>query len=105
MICVPATLTGVVVAAIVSMFVGKDLKDDPEYQARLAAAIPAPKARRRAPAARAGGEDLRADLPRAASALVVLFGFFPRRCARCRRQERARDADRHRDRDAVGRRA
>ena len=29
MICVPATLTGVVAAAIVSMFVGKDLKDDP----------------------------------------------------------------------------
>jgi anaerobic C4-dicarboxylate transporter DcuA len=35
MICVPATLTGVIVAAIVSMFVGKDLKDDPEYQARM----------------------------------------------------------------------
>src|SRR6201988_4238062 len=34
MICVPATLTGVIVAAIVSMFIGKDLKDDPEYQAR-----------------------------------------------------------------------
>jgi anaerobic C4-dicarboxylate transporter DcuA len=45
MICVPATLTGVVAAAIVSMFLGKDLKDDPEYQARLAAGqIPAPKA-------------------------------------------------------------
>jgi anaerobic C4-dicarboxylate transporter DcuA len=44
MICVPATLTGVVAAAIVSMFVGKDLKDDPEYQARLKAGqIPAPK--------------------------------------------------------------
>ena len=44
MICVPATLTGVIVAAIVSMFVGKDLKDDPEYQARLKAGmIPAPK--------------------------------------------------------------
>lgn len=37
MVCVPATLTGMVAAAIVSMFVGKDLKDDPEYQARLAA--------------------------------------------------------------------
>jgi anaerobic C4-dicarboxylate transporter DcuA len=44
MVCVPATLTGVIVAAIVSMFVGKDLKDDPEYQARLKAGlIPAPK--------------------------------------------------------------
>jgi anaerobic C4-dicarboxylate transporter DcuA len=36
MVCVPATLAGVVVAAIVSMFVGKDLEDDPEYQAALA---------------------------------------------------------------------
>jgi anaerobic C4-dicarboxylate transporter DcuA len=45
MICVPATLTGVIVAAIVSMFIGKDLKDDPEYQAALKAGkIPAPKA-------------------------------------------------------------
>ena len=41
MVCVPATLIGVLAAAIVSMFVGKDLKDDPEYQARLkSGAIP-----------------------------------------------------------------
>jgi anaerobic C4-dicarboxylate transporter len=37
MVCVPATLAGVIVAAIVSMFIGKDLEDDPEYQAALAA--------------------------------------------------------------------
>ena len=44
MVCVPATLIGVLAAAIVSMFVGKDLKDDPEYQARLrAGTIPQPK--------------------------------------------------------------
>jgi anaerobic C4-dicarboxylate transporter DcuA len=44
MVCVPATLTGVIVAAVVSMFLGKDLKDDPEYQARLKAGlVPAPK--------------------------------------------------------------
>jgi anaerobic C4-dicarboxylate transporter DcuA len=43
-VCVPATLTGVIVAAVVSMFLGKDLRDDPEYQARLKAGlIPAPK--------------------------------------------------------------
>jgi len=30
MICVPATLAGVVAAAFISMFLGKDLKDDPE---------------------------------------------------------------------------
>ncbi len=77
MICVPATLTGVVAAAIVSMFIGKDLKDDPEYQARLKAGqIPAPKA-----------DDDRAPLKPSAKisaymflcgvALVVFFGFFP----------------------------
>ena len=45
MICVPATLTGVIVAAIVSMFLGKELKDDPEYLALVAAGkIKRPKA-------------------------------------------------------------
>ncbi len=42
MICVPATLVGVIAAAIVSMFIGKDLKDDPEYQAALKAGKIAP---------------------------------------------------------------
>ena len=77
MICVPATLTGVVAAAIVSMFVGKDLKNDPEYQARLQAGlIPPPKG---------GGEGaplkpaakLSAFVFLAGVALVVLFGFLP----------------------------
>src|SRR5499426_3780554 len=36
MICVPSTLMGVIVAALVQTRVGKELKDDPEYQARLA---------------------------------------------------------------------
>ena len=78
MVCVPATLTGVVAAAIVSMFIGKDLKDDPEYQARLAAGqIPAPQvgrasARRSSPRPR-----LSAFIFLAGVALVVLFGFFP----------------------------
>jgi anaerobic C4-dicarboxylate transporter DcuA len=77
MICVPATLTGVIVAAIISMFVGKDLKDDPEYQARLrSGAIPPPQA----PTAR---PPLPPPAKRSAAiflvgvALVVLFGFFP----------------------------
>jgi anaerobic C4-dicarboxylate transporter DcuA len=44
MVCVPATLTGVIVAAIVSMFIGKDLADDPDYQAAIASGkIKAPK--------------------------------------------------------------
>jgi anaerobic C4-dicarboxylate transporter DcuA len=77
MICVPATLTGVVAAAIVSMFIGKDLKDDPEYQARLAAGkIPAPKASEQRPPLKASAK-LSAYLFLAGVALVVLFGFFP----------------------------
>ena len=77
MICVPATLTGVLVAAIVSMFVGKDLKDDPEYQARLAAGkVPAPKAASERPPLKPAAKRS-AYLFLVAVALVVLFGFFP----------------------------
>lgn len=77
MICVPATLAGVIVAAIVSMFAGKDLKDDPEYQARLkAGAIPPPvSVNERAPLP--PGAKLSAYLFLLAVVLVVLFGFFP----------------------------
>lgn len=35
MVSIPATLIGVIVAAIVQMFVGVELEDDPEYQKRL----------------------------------------------------------------------
>jgi anaerobic C4-dicarboxylate transporter DcuA len=77
MICVPATLTGVIAAAIVSMFVGKDLKDDPEYQARLKAGeIPAPKAAAERPPLKASAK-VSAYLFLVGVALVVLFGFFP----------------------------
>jgi anaerobic C4-dicarboxylate transporter DcuA len=77
MICVPATLAGVIVAAIVSMFVGKDLKDDPEYQARLkTGAIPAPKAANVRPMLKPAAK-LSALIFLVGVALVVLFGFFP----------------------------
>jgi anaerobic C4-dicarboxylate transporter DcuA len=77
MICVPATLAGVIVAAVVSMFVGKDLKDDPEYQARLASgAIPAPTAASVRPALKPAAK-LSAIIFLAGVALVVVFGFFP----------------------------
>jgi len=77
MICVPSTLIGVVVAAIISMFLGKDLKDDPEYQARLkSGAIPQPKAATERPPLKAGAA-LSAGLFLVAVTLVVLFGFFP----------------------------
>jgi anaerobic C4-dicarboxylate transporter DcuA len=77
MICVPATLTGVTVAAIVSMFIGKDLKDDPEYQARLKAGqVPAPKVAGEGAPLKPTAK-LSAFLFLAGVALVVLFGFFP----------------------------
>jgi anaerobic C4-dicarboxylate transporter DcuA len=76
-VCVPATLAGVVAAAIVSMFIGKDLRDDPEYQARLREGQ-VPPARRPedrpplAPAAR-----ISALMFLAGVAIVVVLGFFP----------------------------
>jgi anaerobic C4-dicarboxylate transporter DcuA len=77
MVCVPATLAGVVVAAIVSMFIGKDLKDDPEYQARLASGkIPAPKPADQRPPLKPAAK-LSAFVFLAGVALVVLFGFMP----------------------------
>jgi anaerobic C4-dicarboxylate transporter DcuA len=84
MICVPSTLIGVVAAAIASMFVGKELKDDPEYQAALAAGrIPTLSAYapvgadvvRRAPLKPTA--KLSAYVFLTGVALVVLFGFFP----------------------------
>jgi anaerobic C4-dicarboxylate transporter DcuA len=77
MICVPATLAGVVVAAIVSMFIGKDLKADPEYQARLAAGeIPAPKPAGAQTALKPTAK-LSAFLFLAGVVTVVVLGFFP----------------------------
>jgi anaerobic C4-dicarboxylate transporter DcuA len=43
MICVPATLIGVIVAALVQTRVGVELEEDPEYQRRLAAGEIDPK--------------------------------------------------------------
>jgi anaerobic C4-dicarboxylate transporter DcuA len=74
---VPATLVGVIVAATVSMFVGKDLKEDREYQERLATGkIPAPTAAAERPPLKPGAT-LSAALFLVAVGLVVLFGFFP----------------------------
>jgi len=77
MICVPATLTGVLAAAIVSMFVGADLNDDPAYQARLkSGAIPPPKASAERQPLKPAAK-LSAFLFLVGVALVVFFGFFP----------------------------
>jgi anaerobic C4-dicarboxylate transporter DcuA len=77
MICVPATLAGVIAAAIVSMFIGKDLKSDPEYQARLAVGkIQAPKAAGERPPLKPAAK-LSAYIFLAGVATVVVLGFVP----------------------------
>ena len=67
---------GVVAAAIVSMFIGKDLKDDPEYQARLKAGQSRARDAADRPPLKPAAK-LSAYVFLAGVALVVLFGFFP----------------------------
>lgn len=76
MITFPACLVGVVFGSIFCMFFGKDLKDDPEYQARLKAGLVQPP-------------EVISDRPLPAKAkisvaiflltifVIVLAGFFP----------------------------
>jgi anaerobic C4-dicarboxylate transporter DcuA len=81
MICIPSTLIGVIVAALVQTRVGKELKDDPEYQARLAAGeIQAPKAKAVAgkPAELPATAKTSALIFLAGVALVVVLGLFPK---------------------------
>ena len=77
MICVPSTLIGVVAGAVVSMFLGKNLPDDAEYQARLRAGqVPPPKLITDHPTLKPKAK-LSAYVFLCGVALVVLFGFFP----------------------------
>jgi anaerobic C4-dicarboxylate transporter DcuA len=81
LICVPSTLLAVVIAAFVQLRVGKELKDDPEYQRRLKAgeftsparqgvgAIALPPLKR--------GSQASAFIFFGGVALVVLAGLFP----------------------------
>jgi anaerobic C4-dicarboxylate transporter DcuA len=79
MVCVPATLTGVIVAAVVSMFLGKDLKDDPQYQARLKAGlIPAPKHLAEVAAPAAVAADVPATMRVAAPGVGAIDVALPR---------------------------
>jgi anaerobic C4-dicarboxylate transporter DcuA len=70
LICLPATLIGVVIAALVQTRVGKELKDDPEYRRRLQAGEVEP------PKGREAEKDGKEELPWTArtSALMFLFG-------------------------------
>ena len=82
LICVPSTLIAVVIAAFVQLHVGKELKDDPEYQRRLQAGeVTAPSSRsdgpRPEPPALKRGAKASALIFFGGVALVVLAGIFP----------------------------
>jgi anaerobic C4-dicarboxylate transporter DcuA len=82
LICVPSTLLAVLIAALVQLRVGKELKDDPEYQRRLKTGEVQPPSRQSA-----GATTASTPLKRGAKAsvfiffggvaLVVLAGIFP----------------------------
>jgi anaerobic C4-dicarboxylate transporter DcuA len=81
LVSVPATLIGVIVAALVQTRIGKNLPNDPEYQARLqAGAIDPPRPQQ---AAAATPEELppnarfSALIFLAGVALIVVSGLFP----------------------------
>ena len=78
-ICVPSTLIAVFVASLVQLRVGKELKDDPEYQKRLASGeMESPGAAgREASAPLKAGAMTSALIFLAGVALVVLAGIFP----------------------------
>lgn len=81
LICVPSTLLAVVVAAFVQLRVGKELKDDPEYQRRLKAGeFDSPSQNTQAKAASAPlkrGAKASAFIFFGGVAMVVLAGLFP----------------------------
>jgi anaerobic C4-dicarboxylate transporter DcuA len=82
LICVPSTLLSVIIASCVQLRVGKELKDDPEYQRRLKTAEVTPPSGQGA-----AGTTAAAPLKAGAKAsafiffggvlLVVLAGIFP----------------------------
>src|SRR5262245_47139404 len=80
LICVPSTLIAVFIAALVQLRVGKELKDDPEYQRRLKAGELSPPSGQIAgastPALKRGAK-ASAFIFFGGVALVVLAGIFP----------------------------
>jgi anaerobic C4-dicarboxylate transporter DcuA len=79
LICVPATLLAVIIAAFVQLRVGKELKDDPEYQRRLKSGEIQPPSREGGSAAPPlkRGAKLSTFLFFGGVGLVVLAGIFP----------------------------
>src|SRR5215468_7473368 len=82
LICVPSTLLGVIIAAFFQLRVGKELKDDPEYQRRLKAGEVTPPSGQGAAGAVAvvplkAGAKASALIFFGGVLLVVLAGIFP----------------------------
>jgi len=82
LICVPATLLAVIIAAIVQLRVGRELADDPEYQRRLAAGEVSPPSGKGAGTVAAlpplkRGAKTSALIFFGGVGLVVLAGIFP----------------------------
>jgi anaerobic C4-dicarboxylate transporter DcuA len=81
LICVPSTVLAVLIAAFVQLNVGKELKDDPEYQRRLQSGEVSPPSRQATAAAAAPelkrGAKASALIFFGGVALVVLAGIFP----------------------------
>lgn len=81
MVCIPASLIAILVAAFVQNRVGKELVDDPEYQRRVKAGIINPEEDEKNLNALKTHPDPRAKYSVLAFllgvSLVILFGFFP----------------------------
>lgn len=78
LICVPSTLLAVLIAAIVQLRVGKELKDDPEYQRRIASGelLPPEKSTGVESSPLKKGAKLSALIFFSGVGLVVLAGIF-----------------------------
>lgn len=81
LICIPSSLIAILVAAFIENFVGRELKDDPEYQRRVREGIISPEEDRRRVEAFETHPDPRARRSvwvfLLGVALVVLFGSMP----------------------------
>lgn len=76
-ICVPATLIGVVVGALFSMRVGKELIDDPEYQRRVREGIFSEEQRESTTVKSLFNARISVGIFLSATLLIVLFGSIP----------------------------
>lgn len=77
MICIPATLIGVVVGAIATFNKGKELKDDPEYQRRLAEGLLKPTDQSERSTEIAPRAKLAVLLFLSGAVMIVMMGLIP----------------------------